>query len=74
MTMINRDLMFKIWNFFHLDTLKIYNFEYVIYNYKKIIFKKVYIFNKYIYDYVLFLDEIIVRENLFFCFREIALN
>ena len=46
----------------------------MIYNYKEIIFTKVYIFNKRVYNYVLFIDEIIVKKNLFFYFRGLTLN
>ena len=38
----------------------------MIYNHKKIIFKKVYIFNKRVYDYVLLIDEIIIKKKSFF--------
>ena len=46
----------------------------MIHNYKKTIFKKVYTFNKRVYNYALFFDEIIVKKNLFFCFKGAALN
>ena len=46
----------------------------MIHNYKKIIFKEIYIFNKRVYDYALFIDEIIIKKNLFFYFQESALN
>ena len=46
----------------------------MIYNHKKIIFKKVYIFNKRVHNYVLFIDEIIIKKNLFFYFRDSTLN
>ena len=76
MIMINQDSRFNVQDlrFFYFDVLKLYNSEHVIYNHKKIIFKEVYIFNKRVYDYVLFIDEIIIKKNLFFCFRESTLN
>ena len=46
----------------------------MIYNHKEIIFREVYTFNKCVYDYALLLGEVIVKENLFFCFREVTLN
>ena len=46
----------------------------MIYNHKKTIFKEIYTFNKRVYNYALFLDEIIVKKNLSFCFKEAALN
>ena len=46
----------------------------MIYNYKKIIFKKIYTFNKCVYNYILFIDEIIIKKNLFFYFQDLTLN
>ena len=76
---LSRDLNFDRFNiqsleFFYFNALKLYDFKYIIHNYKKIIFKKIYIFNKRVYNYVLFIDEIITKENPFFYFRGLILN
>ena len=73
---INNQIKFNTQNlkFFYFDISKLYKSDYIIYNYKKIIFRKIYIFNKYIYNYIFFINELIIKDNLFFYFRESILN
>ena len=72
----NNQSRFNIQNleFFYFNVSKSYNFKYIIHNHKKTIFKTIYTFNKRVYNYVLFINEIIIKKNLSFYFQNSTLN
>ena len=57
-------------DFFHLDVFENYESNDIIFVHKKTIYREVFIFVQRINDYVYVINEFVVRENLFFCFRD----
>jgi len=65
----NRFMTFDL-DFFYLDTSNSYKLDNVIFVYKKTIYKKVFIFVERINNYIYIVNKIVVRNNLFLCFRD----
>lgn len=64
-------IKFRVANieFFHLDAFESYDAKFIIFAHKKTIYREVFIFVDRVNDYVYIVDEVAIRENLFFCFR-----
>ena len=61
-------------DFFHLDVFESYESNDIIFAHKKIIYREVFIFVQRINDYTHVVNESVVRENLFFCFRDATIT
>ena len=72
---VNDQKRFKIidFEFFHSNASKNWNTKFIIFFHKKTIYREIYIFVSRINDYIYLIDEIIVRDNLSFCLREIII-
>ena len=57
-------------HFFHFDVFESYESNDIIFAHKKAIYREVFIFIRRINDYAHVINEFVVRENLFFCFRD----
>lgn len=60
--------------FFYSDLPEFYGTGHVVDSHKETIFREVYIFNKGVYDYSLQTGKTLVKKNLSFCFRGLALT
>ena len=71
----SRNINFRASNleYFHSNLEKVYEKENIIITNKKIIYREVYIFCRRVKNYVIFINEKKIRNNLFSCFRENAL-
>jgi len=61
-------------DFFYLDALDNYELNNIIFAHKKTIYREVFIFVERVNDYTHVVDEIVVRNNLFFCFRNFVMT
>ena len=71
----SRNINFRVSNleYFHSNLEKVYEKENIVITSKKIIYREIYIFCRRVKNYVIFIDEEKIRNNLFSCFRENAL-
>jgi len=60
-------------DFFHLNALNNYESNNIIFAYKKTIYREIFIFVEHMNDYAHVVDEIVVRNNLSFCFRNFVM-
>jgi len=61
-------------DFFYLDALDNYELNNIIFAHKKTIYREVFIFVERVNDYTHVVDEIVVRNNLFLCFRNFVMT
>ena len=61
-------------DFFHFDVSKSYESNNIIFAHKKTIYREVFTFVQRINDCAHVIDESVVRENLFFCFRDATMT
>ncbi len=61
-------------DFFYLDALDSYELDNIIFAHKKTIYREVFIFVERVNDYAHVVDEVVVRDNLSFCFRNFVMT